>query len=83
MKSRVWLVFGSRIRLKSLSLLCRSLGTMLNSGVEPDIEVDNDPKSVIQGRDPQLERAIREIMKRIEAEPKRLPYRPADPVKTG
>jgi tricorn protease len=27
-------------------------------GVDPDIEVENDPKSVIAGRDPQLERAV-------------------------
>jgi tricorn protease len=51
-------------------------------GVDPDIEVQNDPKSVLQGRDAQLERAIKEVMKRIKKEPKRLPDRPADPVKT-
>ena len=28
-------------------------------GVDPDIEVENDPKSVIEGRDPQLERGRR------------------------
>ncbi len=50
-------------------------------GVDPDIEVENDPASVIAGRDPQLERAIEEVMKRIEEEPRRLPERPADPVK--
>lgn len=50
-------------------------------GVDPDIEVDNDPKSVIAGRDPQLERAISELMKKLTA-PVRLPKRPADPVKT-
>lgn len=51
-------------------------------GVDPDIEVQNEPKSVLQGRDSQLERAIREVMKRIKKDPKRLPDRPADPVKT-
>jgi tricorn protease len=51
-------------------------------GVDPDIQVENDPKSVIQGRDPQLQRAIDEVIKRIEEDPKRLPDRPADPVKT-
>jgi tricorn protease len=51
-------------------------------GVDPDIAVENDPKSVIQGRDPQLERAIKEVMSRIKKDPKRLPQRPADPVKT-
>jgi C-terminal processing protease CtpA/Prc len=31
-------------------------------GVDPDIEVENDPKSEIEGRDPQLERGIAEVM---------------------
>ncbi|MGD2218348.1 MAG: S41 family peptidase, partial [Gemmatimonadales bacterium] len=53
-----------------------------NYGVEPDIEVQNTPGSLIEGRDLQLERGIAEIMAMIEADPKRLPDRPADPVKT-
>jgi tricorn protease len=51
-------------------------------GVSPDIVVENDPPALIAGRDPQLERAIEEILKRIEAEPRPLPARPPDPVKT-
>ena len=51
-------------------------------GVDPDIEVDNDPKSLVEGRDPQLERGIAEVMKAIQATPKSLPKRPAPPVKT-
>ena len=51
-------------------------------GVDPDIEVDNDPKSVIEGKDPQLERGVAELMKKIEAKPVAWPKRPADPVKT-
>ncbi len=53
-----------------------------NYGVAPDIEVRNTPRSVIEGRDLQLERGIAEIMAMIEADPRRLPDRPADPVKT-
>lgn len=53
-----------------------------NRGVEPDIVVENDPRSVIEGRDPQLEIAIEEVMKAIEEDPRRLPERPAPPVKT-
>jgi len=51
-------------------------------GVDPDIEVDNDPPSVIAGRDPQLERAVDEVMKKIKAEPKVYPKKPADPDRT-
>ncbi len=51
-------------------------------GVEPDIEVRNDPKAILEGRDPQLERAIEDVLRRMREDPRRLPGRPADPVKT-
>ncbi len=51
-------------------------------GVDPDIEVDNDPASVMAGKDNQLERGIEEVMKMIQSDPKKLPSRPPDPVKT-
>jgi tricorn protease len=51
-------------------------------GVDPDIVVDQDPVAVMHGSDPQLERAIVELMKLLPAEPRGLPQRPPDPVKT-
>ncbi len=51
-------------------------------GVAPDIEVANTPAEVIEGRDPQLERGLAEVMAAMEREPRKLPTRPADPVKT-
>jgi tricorn protease len=51
-------------------------------GVDPDIVVENDPKSVLEGRDPQLERGVSEVLKAMDAQPMKLPARPADPVKT-
>jgi hypothetical protein len=33
---------------------------------------------VVHGKDAQLDRAIQEVMKRIEANPKKLPQRPPD-----
>jgi tricorn protease len=50
-------------------------------GVDPDIEVDNDPKSVLEGHDPQLERGIAEVMARLKS-PVKLPPKPPGPVKT-
>ena len=50
-------------------------------GVDPDIEVDNDPMSVLAGKDPQLERAIAEVMAKLK-QPVKLPAKPAPPVKT-
>jgi len=51
-------------------------------GVDPDIEIENDPRSVIEGRDPQLERAVAEVMKKLQGRETKLPPRPANPVKT-
>jgi tricorn protease len=50
-------------------------------GVDPDIVVENDPKSVIAGRDPQLERGVAEVLKLIQQHPRKLPQRPAPPDK--
>jgi tricorn protease len=50
-------------------------------GVDPDIDVDNDPASEIAGKDPQLERGIAEVMSKLKV-PVKLPGRPAPPVKT-
>ncbi len=51
-------------------------------GVSPDIEVDNPPDAVLRGEDAQLDRAIQEVMQRLQTQPGTLPPRPADPVKT-
>lgn len=51
-------------------------------GVKPDIEVENDPQSVIEGRDPQLERGLKEVLRMMKEKPMKYPKRPADPVKT-
>ena len=38
-------------------------------GVDPDIEVVDDPTELAKGTDPQLERAIKEVMKMLEKTP--------------
>lgn len=40
-----------------------------NEGVGPDIDVENWPKDVIAGRDPQLERAVDEALRLLKAKP--------------
>jgi len=49
-----------------------------NKGVQPDIVVENRPDLVVQGQDPQLEKAIELVMKEIQANPKKLAPRPPD-----
>jgi tricorn protease len=48
-------------------------------GVYPDIDVENDPQALIEGRDPQLEKGIEVILRRIRLQPRSLPPRPAPP----
>jgi len=40
-----------------------------NEGVTPDIDVENFPKDVIAGRDPQLERAVQEALRLLKEKP--------------
>ena len=40
-------------------------------GVDPDIEVVDDPAAMAKGGDPQLERAVAEVMKQLRQQPPR------------
>jgi tricorn protease len=50
-------------------------------GVDPDIVVDNDPKSVIEGHDPQLERGVAELLQSLAKTNPKLPEHAPFPVK--
>jgi tricorn protease len=50
-------------------------------GVAPDIEVHNTPREVAAGRDPQLEAAVAEALRRLETERVELKPEPAPPVR--
>ena len=50
-------------------------------GVSPDIEVIQDPAAVLEGRDPQLERAVEEAMKLLEENEFELKPEPEAPVR--
>ena len=52
-------------------------------GVDPDIEVLNDPISMERGIDPQLERGIQEVLKMLEEDPHERPERPDYPDRSG
>ena len=52
-----------------------------NTGVAPDIEVEQWPADVINGKDPQLEKAIEVALKELEKTPPEAPVRPAFPVR--
>jgi tricorn protease len=50
-----------------------------NAGIAPDIEVEQDPALVRKGHDPQLERAIAEVLSLLKAQPPPTFTRPAWP----
>jgi tricorn protease len=45
-------------------------------GVDPDIEVTDDPSAMAVGKDPQLDRAVDEVLSRIRQKPPVLPAHP-------
>lgn len=53
-----------------------------NVGVPPDIDVEQTPKDVIAGKDPQLDRAIAWVMEELRKNPPTKPSRPPYPDKT-
>ncbi|GJQ28138.1 MAG: hypothetical protein HBSAPP03_00220 [Phycisphaerae bacterium] len=52
-------------------------------GTDPTIEVIDDPALMVNGGDPQLDRAIAEMLKAVAERPYRQPPRPASPNRKG
>jgi tricorn protease len=52
-----------------------------NHGADPDVLVDNDPDSVMAGRDLQLEKAIEVVLDKIKKNPSKFAPKPAYPKK--
>ncbi|MDX1333625.1 MAG: PDZ domain-containing protein, partial [Robiginitalea sp.] len=50
-------------------------------GIAPDIEVIQEPSEVMNGRDPQLERGVKEALRLLETSRFELPEEPAAPVR--
>ena len=53
------------------------------SGVEPDIEVVDDPALMAKGGDPQLERAVAEVLKTLKEQPPVAPKKPKYPIRSS
>jgi len=52
-----------------------------NYGVDPDIEVVDHPSLMLNGGDPQLDRAIAELLQVLDENPPVRPGRPTYPVR--
>jgi tricorn protease len=64
------LMDGGSITAPNLAIWTEKEGWVVeNEGVPPDIEVEQTPKDVIAGRDPQLERAIQVVLEELKKQP--------------
>ena len=68
------LVDGGSVTAPSFAIFSKEGQWIIEShGVDPDIDVVDDPAQLAKGVDPQLERAIQEALTRVEKNPKRAP----------
>jgi tricorn protease len=75
-------VDGGMMTIPEFAWWERAGWTLENQGVEPDIVIDDLPADVIKGKDPQLDRAIKEVMDSLRRGPKGFPDLPPFPDKS-
>lgn len=75
------LMDGGSITAPNLAIYADEGYVVENVGVAPDIEVEQWPAEVIAGRDPQLERAIEEVLRMLEENPPLEVERPDRPIR--
>lgn len=78
------LMDGGSVTAPNLAIWTPEEGWIVeNVGVPPDIEVEQMPADVINGHDPQLEKAIQVVMEELKKSTPKQPQRPPYPVKTN
>ncbi len=76
------LMDGGRITAPNVGFWTEKEGfSVENEGVAPDIKVEQTPKLMLMGKDPQLDRAIEEVMKELKKNPVKKPKRPPFPIR--
>jgi tricorn protease len=73
------LVDGGSVTVPTFGIYADGEWIIENYGVDPDIEVEADPARMWNGGDPQLERAIQEVMRGMSERPPVRPSRPPYP----
>ena len=73
------LMDGGYITAPNLAIWTEDGFVVENVGVPPDIEVEQTPELVIEGHDPQLEKAIEVVMEELRKNPPQKPVRPPYP----
>jgi tricorn protease len=84
----IWLSFNNRQADNGIATAAQ-LGVYANGkwlieghGVDPDMVVDNLPHETYEGKDPQLDAALKELQQEIQADPRPVPKAPPHPDKS-
>ncbi len=75
------LMDGGRVTAPNLAIWTEDGFIVENEGVAPDIEVEQTPRDVIAGKDPQLDKAIEILLAELAKAPPVAPKRPAFPLR--
>ena len=75
------LMDGGYVTAPNLAIWTNDGFIVENVGIAPDIEVEQLPADIIEGRDPQLEKAIEVALRELEKNPPEKPVRLAYPVR--
>ena len=75
------LMDGGAVTAPNLAIWTEDGFIVENEGIAPDVEVEQSPKDVLAGRDPQLEKAIEMTLAALQKSPPVEPKRPTFPVR--
>jgi tricorn protease len=75
------LMDGGQVTAPNLAIWTEDGWVVENEGVPPDVEVEQTPADVINGHDPQLEKAIQIVMEELKKNPPKNLERPPYPIK--
>jgi tricorn protease len=74
------LIDGGSVNVPNYGMWVPGKGWVIEGpGVSPDIDVPSDPQAYVEGRDPQLDKAIEWLLKEIPRQPSPVRVQPADP----
>jgi len=75
------LMDGGYVTAPNLGIWHEGKWVVENIGISPDIVVEQLPDQVMDGKDPQLEKAIEEVLKELEQNPPKKYQRPPYPIR--
>jgi tricorn protease len=78
------LIDGGSVSVPTFGIYSRKGDWIIEGyGVDPDVEVIDDPSVMARGKDPQLERAIEYVMAELKKSPPSDPRKPKYPLRAG